>query len=137
MHHEENLRLVAISLFASICGIAACFSLPIFRNSWHETLDLVFLLIAIPIIAIVSFIASIFSTALLHHVIRRRKMGRAFAFALFVAAGILEGVTMYRNPESPAIFLGAAVSFFSWLLYCFGPFKLWRFIHIPALHGDF
>jgi hypothetical protein len=137
MRHEEILRLVAISFFASICGIAACFSLPMFRNSWHETLDLIFLLITIPISTLITFIAAIFSTALLHHLIRRRRVGRAAAFVLFVAAGTLEGIAVFRSPDTPAVFLGAAVSFFSWVLYCFGPFKLWRFIHMPALHGDF
>lgn len=137
MHHEEILRLVAISLFASICGIAACFALPMFRSSWHETLDLIFLLIAIPTSTLITFIAAIFSTALLHHLIRRRRMGRAIAFVLFAAAGTLEGIAVFRSLDTPAVFLGAAVSFFSWMLYCFGPFKLWRFIHMPALHGDF
>jgi len=131
---EELLRLAGIALVAALVGVLTHLVYE-FAAAGQDgfVLALMVLLgslaIALPITLAVG--------VCLHLVLRAISLPRLVVLAIFLAAGAL--VTWIWVPSSwpRDLVLVATIATTAWLLYSYGPLRLWKFQFDDQIHSDF
>jgi hypothetical protein len=75
-------------------------------------------------ITLVALPAGILAGTAIHLVVRQLSVSRIVLLPLFLALGIVVG-RMVSGAWYGALTLSTLISAFAWILYCFGPLKLW------------
>lgn len=137
---EEVLRVLLISLVSAAIGVAGYFAYEFLTAERPNAGSLfgailIFFLPAWPIASALAFALGL----LLHIALRRWSPSRGIYLPMFVGTG--EAATWWlfqgHGGGSGFQFMGLVTSVFAWLLYCFGPWPLWRYHFDPSSDSDF
>jgi hypothetical protein len=135
---EELLRVTLIAAVAVIAGIAFYFAWEFFgvAASADPSVTVLSIFVAFTIF-FVSFPSAVLAGIALHLALRLRVLPRAMLLPIFVGASYLVGCLVSNREWVGFLPLVLSIGLFSWFLYSFGPFRLWRFEFEPDEHSDF
>lgn len=137
---EEILRIVFIAAIGVLGGIASVVLCEVVRaepGSAIAPADVVaFLLVAGAIFAI-AFPTAIVVGLALHLVLRRFSVPRGALLPVFVLVSLLAGRIVSSNRWVGSLPLMLGIAGLSWLLYSFGPVRLWHYRFDPERDSDF
>jgi hypothetical protein len=131
---EELLRVASIALVAAVAGVLTYYVYEF--ASTGEDMFVLSIMVLITSLAI-ALPVTLLVGACLHLVLRAIPLPRLVILAVFLATGAL--VTWIWFPASwPKDFvLVFTIVTTAWLLYSFGPFRLWKFEYDDQIHSDF
>jgi energy-converting hydrogenase Eha subunit H len=136
---EELLRVATISVVAVLAGAAQLlFGLifPARGTSFGDAMSLP-LVLSLLGICLVGIPAAVLVGAALHMALRLRSAHRLLLLPLFLGASFVTGCTITGRWDQRLLPMTLAAGLVSWLLYCFGPTRLWRFEFVSGQHSDF
>jgi len=135
---EEVLRILLIAVVASALGVMFDFASDLILATDQKAVVsvgalLVFMLFAWPAASCTAFIIGL----LLHIGLRLIRLPRSAYLILFVIVGSAATWLVFPHGFRGYQFISFGTAFFSWLLYCFGPFPLWGYRFDPFSDSDF
>jgi hypothetical protein len=121
---QEIGRLAGIALLATIIGSVVFLTVELVRPAVGTASSGLWYLLVFPML-IVAAPTSILVGAGLHLVVREISIPRPLLLPVFVAVGLLVGKVV-SGQWYGTYPLSALISGIAWVLYCFGPLRLWR-----------
>jgi hypothetical protein len=137
---KELLRIIVIAAIAVVGGIVVLLTVwlsdPNAAKGNDGTLTLIFIFEAIFIFAI-AFPTTILVGLVVHLILRDRSIPKWPLLPVFLVVGAVAGRVIEPNRWVVNLPLFVGTSGVAWLLYSFGPFRLWNFEFSPDEHSDF
>jgi hypothetical protein len=137
---EELLRIAIIAATAALGGIVVMLAeqyLASHRGTAVNASDFLLLLATTSAIFAVAFPASVLTGLILHLLLRRFSTPRGLLLPVFLTASYLVGCLVTSRQWEGFLPLVLGVGAIAWLLYSFGPVRLWHFEFDPEQHSDF
>ena|SRR5688572_17259353 len=121
---QEVGRIAAIALLAAFIGSFVFLTAELLRPAVGTAPSGLLYLLVFPLL-VVAVPASLVVGAGLHLAVREVSIPRLVLLPAFIALGLLVG-KLVSGQWYGTLPLSALISGTAWVLYCFGPLKLWR-----------
>ena len=137
---EELLRIVGIALIAVPAGMVVNLALVLLRagiSSIADTGVVFVIMLAGAIIFVIALPFSIVAGFFLHLILRHFSLPKLATLPLFILAGSVVNLIVAPGEWARYGPLSLSIVCIAWLLYSWGPFRLWRFEFVEGEHSDF
>ncbi len=124
LQFQEIGRVAGISLLAAFVGSVVFLTAELVRPAAGTAPSGLWYLLVFPML-VVAAPASIVAGTGLHLAVRAVSIPRFGLLPVFIAFGLLVG-KLVSGQWYGTLALSALISGIAWVLYCFGPLKLWR-----------